>query len=91
MVWKDEAEYFFKEIFGNRYKGCKKQYNKKTKKGELYLYGANLVLQINNYGGIKMISSVKNYRELYIYACGLYDMKMKKIQDAIKLYKEIED
>jgi len=84
MNYKNKAEYLFKQIFGKRYKNCEEQHNKKTKKRDLYLYGGDLVLQINDGGGISTITHVKNYRELYIYACGLYDMKMKKIQDFIK-------
>lgn len=66
--------------FGDKYKILNYDL---IRKGDLYRKGINLHINTGKKSN-KMIRKFKNYKNLYLYSCGLFDMRLEKIQDARK-------
>lgn len=86
----EKTNELLKEVFGKKFlKHTKTSFKEPKKAGDISIYACrNLVISDGH--GIYTIFQGNSWKELYGYACGLYDMKKGKVKDTIKFVKDME-
>jgi hypothetical protein len=83
MTIQTEIDKLLIYTFGDKYKVKNEDF---IRQGNLFRQGKHLYIQTGKNSN-KRIRQFKSYQNLFLYVCGLFDMRLEKIQDVMKAVK----